>query len=299
MGRHTQWVFVLLLLSVCGAVLLALNVSSADADSITAVVNGRSENPAAKTSGNADQSSGIQSTNAISTVIYFPFVGTAPLPCPAPGAPYGTVAVLSAPANPPAEINPDINLAMRGYTTTTGTLGLIDLPSTVDPSAPQLYRLFVNNRVSVFKAVYQVYDWDWTCNCRGAPIADPPVTLAGFQVGVGESICAPGSGYDIGRSPATGYSMMVLYASANRITLKYTRDDNVVSGYTLHVENINVDPDLLSLYQAMNAAGRSRLPALFAGQPIGRAISTELGVAIRDTGSFLDPRSRLDWWQGK
>lgn len=241
----------------------------------------------------------IQTSAAISTFIYLPVVGKAPPMCPVPGSSYGTVAVLSAPANPPAEINPDLNLALRGYTATTGTLGLIDIPSTVDSNAPQLYRLFADNRVPVFNAVYQVYDWNWTSNSRGAPIADPPVTLAGFQVGVNESICAPGSGYDIGRRPASGYAMMVLYASPSRITLKYTREDNVINGYAIHIENISVDPDLLALYQAMNAAGRSRLPALYGGQPIGRAISSELGVAIRDTGAFLDPRSHKDWWQGK
>jgi hypothetical protein len=146
--------------------------------------------------------------------------------------------------------------------------------------------------------VYQVYDWDWTNNRRGLPLITYDVTLAGFGVAPGELVCAPGSGYDIGRAPA-GYSMMVLYASATRLTLKYTREDNVVNGYTVHIENINVDPNLLALYQSMDSTGRSRLPALFAGQAIGNAITTELGVAIRDTGAFLDPRSRQDWWQGK
>jgi hypothetical protein len=270
------------------AALFTLNVSKVDA-----------ENPNGSAGGGAARPAAIQSTNVMTTVIYFPFVGYAGLACPLPGASYGTVAVISPPANPPAENNPDINLALRGYTATTGTLGLIDIPSTADPSAPQLYRLFANNRVPVFNAVYQVYDWDGSTHSRGAPIADPPVTLAGFQVGVNEQICAPGSGYDIGRRPASGYSMMVLYASPSRITLKYTREDNVLMGYTIHLENITVDPDLLALYQAMNAAGRSRLSALYGGQPIGRAIGSELGVAIRDTGSFLDPRSHLDWWQGK
>ncbi len=283
MSRRALGLIVLLLS--CAVALFALSVATVNADS-AARVNRAGAPP------------DLRTTNAISTVIYLPLVGHAPLPCPAPGAPYGTVAVLSAPANPPAAINPDINLAMRGYTATIGTLGLIDIPSTVDANAPQLYRLFADNRVPVFQAVYQVYDWNWSNNSGGAPNANPPVTLAGFQVAPGEPICAPGSGYNIGFTP-TGYAMMVLYASANRITLKYTREDNVVYGYTLHIENINVDPDLLSLYQAMNAAGRGRLPALFAGQPIGTAITTELGVAIRDTGSFMDPRSHYDWWQGK
>jgi len=68
-------------------------------------------------------------------------------------------------------------------------------------------------------------------------------------------------------------------------------------GYTLHVENICVEPSLLALYQAMNAAGRSSLPALRSGQAFGRARG-EIGVAIRDCGAFLDPRSRKDWWKG-
>jgi len=242
----------------------------------------------------------LLSTSAITTVIYLPMLGKSPPLCPLPGASYGTVAVLFAPASPPAEINPDINLAMRGYTPTVAYKGLIDLvggpPS--DPSAPQLYRLFADERVPVFGNVFQVYDWDWTCNCRAAPITTYEVTLAGFAVSPGEPVCAPGSGYDIGWAP-TGFSMMVLYASPTRITLKYTREDSVVDGYTIHIENVNVDPDLLSLYQSMNSAGRARLPALFAGQPIGTAISTELGAVIRDTGSFMDPRSHGDWWHGK
>lgn len=248
--------------------------------------------------GGAEPASGIRASSAVTTVLYFPMVGKALAPCPTSGASYGTVAVLSAPADPPAQVNPDINLAMRGYTLTTGTLGLISSSNPVDPNAPQLYRLFADNRVPVFNAVYQVYDWDWDCNCLGQPIADPPVTLAAFGVTAGEPICAPGSGYDIGRQ-AVGYSMMVLYASASRITLKYTREDNVVYGYTLHVENLNVDPNLLALYQSMDSGGRSRLPALYAGQPIGSARGSNMRVAIRDTGSFMDPRARNDWWQGK
>ena len=140
--------------------------------------------------------------------------------------------------------------------------------------------------------------YDWTNGQRGDPISDPPVTLAGMVVAQNEIIRAPASGYDIGWQP-TGYEVMVLYAASNRITLKYTREDNMVCGNAIHIENIRVDPNLLSLYQTMNAAGRARLPALFAGQGIGRAITTEIGVAIRDTGWFMDPRSRKDWWQGR
>jgi hypothetical protein len=214
------------------------------------------------------------------------------------GESYGTVSVLSAPTDRPAEIHPDINLAVRGYLGTAGTLGLVTYTSPNDPAAPQLYTLFGDKRTPLFSAVYRVYDWDWDHNQRGALIADPPVTLVGMVVAQGEIIRVPSSGYDIGRR-AANYEAMVLYASSSRITLKYTRDDNVVLGYTIHIENICVDPNLLSLYQTMNAAGRAYLPALYAEQGIGRAITTEVRVAIRDTGWFMDPRSRTDWWQGR
>jgi hypothetical protein len=60
-----------------------------------------------------------------------------------------------------------------------------------------------------------------------------------------------------------------------------------------------VDPNLLALYRQADAAGRASLPALRNGQPLGTASGGQVLVAIRDCGSFLDPRSRKDWWQGR
>jgi hypothetical protein len=195
-------------------------------------------------------------------------------------------------------MHPDINLGLRGYISTTAELGLIELEHPIDPGAPQLAGLFGDKRTPIFSTVYQVYDWDWAQNVRSTPILTPTVTLAGFVVERGEIIRVPSAGYDLGRA-ALGYQVMVLYASTNRITLKYTREDDVVYGYTLHLEGICVEPGLLALYEAMNNAGRVRLPALYSAQPIGRAVSAELRVAIRDTGMFMDPRARSDWWQGR
>ena len=48
-----------------------------------------------------------------------------------------------------------------------------------------------------------------------------------------------------------------------------------------------------------NGEGRRHLPALRAGQPFGRANGDEIQVAIRDTGKFMDPRTRKDWWHGR
>jgi hypothetical protein len=160
------------------------------------------------------------------------------------------------------------------------------------PNAPKLQGLFAVPRLPAFAAAYQVYNWNWGCNCRGDLLDTWAVTLLGMGVAPGETIHVPNSGYEIG----SGYEVLVLYASEERITLKYTRDDNVIEGYTLHVEGLCVEPSLLALYRTWNTAGRARLPALRAGQAFGRARGGEIGVAIRDWGSFLDPRSEKDWW---
>ncbi len=240
----------------------------------------------------------VRASGAITYTYFLPLTNKY-TPCAgATGETYNSVAVISPPTNPPAEIHPDLNLAMRGYISTTAYLGLVNYGGVSDLNAPQLYGLFSDQRTGVFHAAYQVYNWDWANNRRGGVITDYPVTLAGLAVTPTEIIHVPTSGYDIGRQP-TGYAVMVLYASENRITLKYTREDNVILGYTIHLENICVDQNLLTLYRSLNAAGRARLPALFAGQGVGRALTNELGVAIRDTGAFMDPRSRNDWWIGR
>jgi hypothetical protein len=46
----------------------------------------------------------------------------------------------------------------------------------------------------------------------------------------------------------------------------------------------------------MNEAGRLDLAALRPGQPLGRATGVQIDVAVRDDGSFMDPRSAKDWW---
>jgi hypothetical protein len=230
------------------------------------------------------------------------------------GETYGTLTVNPPPTDRPAEQHADLNLALRGYAPTTNLLGLVDLGGPFDGRGPQLFTLFGDERVPVFSSVSQVYAWDWTTNSRAGLITDPPVTLAGMQVAPGEVLHVPASGYNIGTQPLrpprgafrdsprddpNAYEVLVLYASETRITLKYTREDNVIRGYTLHVENLCVAPDLLALYRQWNAAGRAQLPALKAGQGFGRAQSAEIGVVIRDTGAFMDPRSRKDWWVGK
>jgi hypothetical protein len=253
---------------------------------ITAVATGLASLPA---------SPAIAPSDVITYYVYLPIAMTQPAGCaPIPGVQYGTLTVGGLPPNPPAEQNADFNLAMRGWEITNAYRGLVDYSGGSDSGAPQLHTLYADRRVPAFPAVYRVYDWDWGCNCRGALLDTWPVTLAGMGVAPGEVLYLPDSGYNIG----SGYEALVLYASEERITLKYTRDGNVVYGYTIHIENVCVEPSLLALYRAWNSAGRGQLPALRGGQPFGRARGVEIRVAVRDTGSFMDPRSRKDWWQG-
>ncbi len=245
--------------------------------------------------------SSIQAPLTATYTFYFPIVFNGTInPCAAiPGQSYGSLPISNPTTNPPAAQNPDINLSIRGWALTNEYKGLVDYGGPSDPSAPQLAGLFADNRVPIFSNVYQVYAWDWSCNCRGGLITDWPVTMAGMAVALAEIIQVPPSGYAISRPMLpNSFTALVLYATTDRITLKYTRDDNIVSGYTIHIEGICVEPSLRALYEYWNAAGRSQLPALNALQPIGRAKGSEIGVVIRDNGSFMDPRSRKDWWQG-
>ncbi|WP_420632155.1 hypothetical protein [Candidatus Leptofilum sp.] len=269
--EHTKRPFhtLLLLILICGATLLVLHHTSA-----LMAENGRptSENE----------------------FIYLPLI-TNPLDCGISGASYSSLPIASDPITRPAWDHPDINLAIRGYEQVSASLMLVEYAGGSDANAPQLDTLFSPARVPTFTNAYQIYRWDWACNCRLDLMSNWPTTLLGMGTSEGEPIHVPDSGYDIGG----GNDVMVLYATDNRITLKYTREDNVVFGYTVHIEDICVDPALVSLYDSLDAAGRAQLPVLAGGQPFGRALGDEIKVSIRDTGNFLDPRSRKDWWQSQ
>jgi hypothetical protein len=229
---------------------------------------------------------------------FFPII-VSPASCGTPtGESYDSVTIMSEPTDRPAETHPDLNLAIRDYAPTTGAHGFVSYGGPSEATAPQLYTLFGDNRTPTFRSLYRVYYWDWDVNQRNGFVSEYPVTLVGMGVARNEIIHVPSWGRNIG-APAMMHSAMVLYAADSRLTLKYTREDDVVKGYTIHIENICVDPNLLSLYRTLNAAGRSRLPALYPGQGLGRAMGAEIGVAVRDSGTFMDPRSRDDWWIGR
>jgi hypothetical protein len=232
-------------------------------------------------------------------IVYLPFLrsggSSAPASsgCDVPAASYITMPIASSPSDRPAAEHPDINLAVRGWVSSSYPLQLVSYGPTEDAKAPQFDDMFADRRLPVFTSSRNVNSWDWSSMSKRPP-TEPYTTLLGLKTTPNEVIGAPDSGYDIGG----GYDALVLYAAPTRITLKYTREDNVIAGYTVHIENLCVEPDLLALYNQANAAGRGNLPAVRGGQALGRAAGSELLVAIRDTGTFLDPRSRYDWWAG-
>jgi hypothetical protein len=214
---------------------------------------------------------------------------------PVPDSVYDTRTVNPPPTNRPAEEHPDLNLSLRGYAFTAGRLRLVDYNGDGDAKAPQLPGIFADQRTPTFAAAYKVYDWDWAADRPGKVLTQPHTSLLGLTVTPDETLYVPDSGYTLG----DGMEVLVLYASPERVTLKYTADDSVAGGYTLHLEGICVDPNLVALYESCNGEGRARLPALRPRQPFARARDTEIGVAIRDNGTFMDPRSRKDWWRGR
>lgn len=234
--------------------------------------------------------------------LYLPLVSVVgevtPTPMPTSTAVFAAIPVQGPPLDRPAAEHADVNLALRSYVTTTGSLTLLDIGGDTDVDAPQLAGLFSPPRRPAFTNVYQVYDWNWSCvpsGCRGDPISNPAVTLLAMTVTPGEPLFIPTRGPQI---YVGGYKVLVLYAEETRITLTYTREDTAARGYVVHLEELLVDPALLALYRAKNAAGRQELPALHNNERFANASGPTLKVVIRDTGSFMDPRSRKDWWVG-
>jgi hypothetical protein len=203
--------------------------------------------------------------------------------------------------NSRASQHADYNLWVRGWTgqTTAGNY-LVSYGSNLTDSngkiRPRLYTIL--EHATQITSTWRVNDWNWPTDLSqvgtaGSPISTYPVTLIGLATTSGsDNIRMPFSQYDI----QGGYGGIVIYAAPDSVTLKYTREDNVVKGYTIHILNFSVDAGLLSAYRTANNNGRNNLPAVKPCQIIGKASGSEINVAIRDIGSFLDPRSAEDWW---
>jgi len=207
----------------------------------------------------------------------------------------------------------DKNLALRGYTSNNnGSLQreLVDYNSDDPTQPPQFATLFKPARVPALTGFYRVGEWIWAPSpdpgYRGSPITLPKVTALGLAVGFGETIYVPTSGYNIGG----GMEVLVLYADENSVTLRYTREDSSgAAGYSVFIDNICTDPNLLALYRQLDNPNGPRyhfasnrpytydLPNLPAGKALGTTRGGEVVLAISDTGRFWDPRSCNEWWQ--
>lgn len=230
------------------------------------------------------------------TPVYLPLISAAPpTPTPQPRR-FDSVPVEGGGFDGPAETSPDLNLSIRSYTPTTAYLGLVNYGGDTDPNAPQIAGMFQTPRLPPFIAAHRVYDWNWNCNpptgCRGNPIDTYAVTLLEMKAPIGEGIAMPSRGPKI-RDQFIG---MVLYAEPNRITFVYLSADTPAQGYLVHVEDVAIAPELVALYRKLNSEGRKRLPALRNGEVFGVVDKGMIKIAMRDTGSFLDPRACKDWW---
>lgn len=119
----------------------------------------------------------------------------------------------------PAEVHPDLNLAIRSYAVTSSHLRAGQLWRRHRPAgAADRQHVRPADACRATEQLFQVYDWDWACNppdgYRGALISDYPVTLLEMTTTPGgPSASAPA----IRRIDAAGYRALVLYASERRL----------------------------------------------------------------------------------
>jgi hypothetical protein len=196
--------------------------------------------------------------------------------------------------------SPDLNMHVRGWYPVEESLDFVRYPYPPDAPPDTEHPLRLSNiagsTVESFVDTSQLNDWDWLgCNCAIPRSSSTyPVTMLGLRTTPGQAIRIAGRDRQV---DPQGYTAMVLYADAGQIALKYTWEDRVDEGYLVHLVNLCVDPNLVALYQRLDAAGRRRLPGVTNLSAIGTARSDKVDVIVRDSGSFLDPRSWQDWWQ--
>lgn len=186
----------------------------------------------------------------------------------------------------PAEEHGDLNLHLRDPQPIQTELSLIDIDNAgSDSNAPNLGDVFEPNFVNA----YTVHDWDWGCNCKGPLLRQDHLVLVGIKTTPGEPIFIPTKDQDVFQGK---YYATLLYASEDSVTFLYDRKGSVVSGYTVHYLGLRTDPNLLKLFRESKG---NELPGLTLDTPVGIA-TDEIMVAIRDNGTFMDARSRKDWW---
>ncbi len=211
----------------------------------------------------------------------------------------------------PAYNHADKNIELRGYTPNTDASlvrELVNYGSGDSTQPPQLATLFSPYQVPPFADFHQIHHWSWADSpapgTRGDPITGIhyPVTAVALTLPSNEPLHVPISGYDIGG----GAEVIVTFADKDTLTLHYTREDSSSIGYTVHIDNICTDPNLLALYNTLDDESGSRykypslsyeLPVLPAGKLFGTTSTGDMVISIVDTGAFMDTRSCDEWWQ--
>lgn len=200
---------------------------------------------------------------------------------------YTLIPLEGARENRPAEAHGDLNLKLRDPQPITVDLNLVEINgSGLDPDAPNLASIFNPD----FTQAYTIHDWDWNCNCKGQLLRDEHLVLLGIRTTPGEPVYIPSRQQNVYRG---SYYATLLYAAEDTLTFVYTRAGNVARGYTVHYLGLQTDPNLVALFRQSQGG---QLPGLTLNTPVGIATG-ELIVAIRDNGTFLDVRSRHDWWE--
>ena len=209
----------------------------------------------------------------------------------------------------PAYNHADKNIELRGYVLNTDPniqRELVDYGSNDPTQPPQFATLFNPYQVPPLSGFYYVGQWIWAPSpdpgTQGPPNTQYPATALSFALPPGIPLHTPSSGYNIGG----GMEVIILFADTDTIALHYSREDSAAVGYTIHIDNICTDPNLLSLYNSLDNPNGPRydypsavynLPTLPAGQIFGTTSSGQMVLATADGGAFQDPRSCNDWWQ--
>ncbi|QQS44494.1 hypothetical protein IPM65_02760 [Candidatus Roizmanbacteria bacterium] len=141
-----------------------------------------------------------------------------------------------------------------------------------------------------------------------APVLEIPTEAGNTAVKV------PSTGYDIGG----GYEAMVVFATADRVTIHIGRHEYFVGsgqnncnggtcsgGYWIYVKGICVDKQIQQAYNNVKAAQQSagadknpiQLPMVRPGQILGKATGTSVIVGVRDNGPFITT-SKPVYWEG-
>ncbi|MCL4338526.1 hypothetical protein M1271_02460 [Patescibacteria group bacterium] len=190
--------------------------------------------------------------------------------------------------------NPEINMNLRGYAEVPGDKQLVSYGGDTDPVMPPNLGTMFPVLPSIVKT-YAVHQWDWSKNAPSPNLEQHwPVNLIGLSTYAGEQLVGPKAGRDIGG----GHVLMLVYATSTSATFVHGLGDNPGDGYFIHMDNFCLDSNLYASYEKEDSNGRGSLPVIRTGQVFGYGNGGDFRVAIRDSGDWMDPRSRKDWWQG-